>query len=659
MTSFSLSNYAQVILDGSFFVERFPEEIATELNEDTLYIAPSFFEECAAYKLHMTEHQREVFEYNLGVLGKVISRKKRRNKLTYADDLWSNLREISRAGRIRALLITSNLLLIQKVVLRQLKVDVYNLHELKFMPYTSFPQLQQAYSCKIDHQREWDEVSGEEKLKDSLDVYNENGWMCFLEVQKDTNTIEGLESRIYTEDDSPDRLVKVFKRMYRTAAKLENVAALQKLNEEKLQCSWAAFPLAQIYRDPRREQPLGFYMRKYEGYRTLDNEAHIDKRSEKRFSEVLEWCTMLAAQIAYLGVFGIYVTDYTEKNFLIAPDAVPDRHIIMVDTDSFCQGSYYGGRIREEWGSWKLLTIPSQDKIHVDNKADTIDLALRMLYAELFSIFSMGQMPIIDDRFVKLTAEGEEYFSDNGILRFVFPGGMWELLESVFQSNKLPSVDGLIYELRYIKKDGAAGDLELTYGQIKERFSDGRAWSVNGLADAEEDGDPEQDDHYDPAQDDGDDAAQEPPPVSESRYRRKIRKVDRRNHFAHPRLMGAVIEPQPQAVAGWTEEKKPSFRFVRRADATAWKEEQRKDRIKASRLGSWLQTLLPVLLIAFLVWLCFFSEIDLIFRIREMVTNFFSDIAQWWQDSVQPLSGRFRAGDNIPFLRDIMDAIRF
>lgn len=666
MASFALNDYSQVILDGSFFINRFPEELIRDLDEEKLYLAPTFWAECAAYIPHMTAPQRAVFDDNVELLKPKLykGQKVAAKRLQYAKDLWSNLCVISNSGRSRTLLISSNLLLIQKVVLRQLKVDVYNLHEMKFLSHGSYPTLKKDYQCKVDRELRKDEVDDSEERSwlrgPTLDVYDENRWMQTLYRSSDIQN--GLEAVMFTDRDKPDEIVKVFNWSHRTEEKLENVDQLQRLNREMLQCEWAAFPLAKVFRDSLKDQPVGFYMKKYEGYRVLGNEVHQSKRESQTVSTILDWCRMLVSQIAYLGVFGIYITDYNEENFLVASADAEDQHIIMLDTDSFCMGEYYGGRCKTEWAGWKILDIAGRRGTYVSNKADTIDLGVKLLYAEIFSILTAGQMPVVEEHFVADHEAAKEMFGENGLLRYVFPAKLWTLMETMFGGKRsdnravsIPSVDALIGALADVKKQASEADMNLTYGDLVKLRERGDAWKPNGLEDRKPE--PEAvEDLQTPGFDDDEDENEEeeapaptyePPSPGGKRSRepraprRSLRKVDRKNSFTHPRLMGAVIESQFSEPAAWDGgELKQGYRAVEKAPdrrgMSRWKEEQEQDRQKAGVAGNWLTRLLLFALIACVVWLCFFAQIDMIYQIRQAAVDFLSGIGVWWQEIVLP-----------------------
>ena len=648
MASFSLGSYSQIILDGSFFINRIPDEILRQMDEDSLYLSPTFVAECSAYKPHMTPAQRAVFDYNREQLKPKLSRNK---KLDYAEDLWNSLCVITKTGRSRVLLITSNLLLIQKVVLRQLRVDVYNLHELTFMPSSSFNSLKKQYQCKMDRQRRLKDLTDRDEIDwlrdDTLDVYDEKGWMRLL--WKASKVENGLEAVMYIDRDSPESLIKVFNWAHRTNDKLIHAQRLLELNREMLQCDWAAFPQMMIYRDVDQERPLGFYMKRFEGCQVLENEVRQENRNPLRFSTILRWCRMLASQIAYLGVFGIYVTDFTEQNFLLPAEGSAEEHMIMLDTDSFCLGEYYGARYKSEWDGWKILGLSGKRNVFVSNKADAIDLSLKLLYAEMFSILTAGQKPVVSERFVKDDPEINALFAKDGFLRYVFPGRLWSMMEDIFtRSNtdiRVPSVDLLLYELNWLEKNAPDGALELTYAELTEYYEQGRVWEPNGLGTVSpRQVEPELEKDRWRVEEPQPQPEYQPQPQPQPEYRqpwREIRKVNKKDHFTHSRLMGAFLDGDSPVTVPLEQQPKPLlFRPVRRKAANAWKEEQKQDQKRANQIGGWLVPLLLILLIAFTVWFCFFAQIDMIFEIRQMIMDFFSSFVEWWSETVMPMLRR-------------------
>lgn len=648
MRSFLLKDYKKVIVDGSIFINRFPEALAQELSGTKYYIASSFGAECACYQMHMTKEQRQVFDDNAAVL-----KKENAIFLEHSENLWSGLVHASTRGE-RVLLITSNLLLIEKIVLRELELDICDLHKQVFMPHSEFGTYRAQYTCRRD--REVDSpVRLFEASEGTLDVYDENRLYLTLkriagggkkqDGDDDEIIEEGLEAYLYEVPVDPGHMAKLFKHKRRSQDKLDHVKALLELNRTSLHCDWAALPEQMLYLG-RSGNPLGFMMRRFRKRRTLDV-AMSDKEFtlEKKLATVLDWCIMLTTELAYLAVFGLYVTDFSGCNFLVPDDDDEDRRINLLDIDSYCRDTYYGGKIDGEISHWRIL-----DASHSGSKADLIDMSIRLLFAEIFRIITGNNLPYQGlDRYLHDPEVG--LMPEDSQMRYLFPGKILKLMDRVLSKKsltdphramRLPSLDGLVAVLLQTREDMKVYSPEVTYGTLLQWHGEGVSWPINGL------GAPQESPEADPWE--GTTREPEKPKTRErdreSRRKQKqssaprpqpraVRRPDRNDPFTSARLMGAVMEPETMPLPN-----KPPRNPISRKRVNDWRHDVQQDREKAPTVNKWFSRGLFLTLFLLAVWLCLFADFSLLHQIRHSVLGWIERSAEWWTDEVLPLMDR-------------------
>lgn len=637
MRSFSIKDYARVIMDGSLFINRFPEKIAQELIGTEYHVAASFKYECECYKMHMTPEQQQVFRDN----GSILERGKLRT-LERAPDLWSGLVYASTRGR-PVLLITSNLLLIEKIVLRDLKLDIYNLHKKTFMPYDKFDAYREQYTFKPDPEVE--EVKLFDAGASSLDVFDDTMWYRQLERVSDEK--EGLEAYLYADPMEPESMAKIFRHKRRSSEKLGHVQKLLELNRTQLHCDWAAMPNQMLYLERDSKRPLGFLMRRFRNRRSLEVAVEVEPTAEKKVDTVLDWSIMLVTELAYLAVFGLYVTDFSGCNFLLpADDDKQDRRIRLLDVDSYCRDAYFGRKVDGEVSHWQILDAIRKSDV---TKADLIDMSTRLLFAEVFYIMTGGC------RAYEGTAQYAHdiggLMDDQGKMRYMFPGALLRLTDRVLSKaalmdtgrfGKVPFLDGLTAVLLQIRQELRAEDPELDYKTLLQWYDEGREWPLNGLGQGADPAEAEPEDTTDEKFEKNrrEEASKERPRKERREPERKpeprmIRWPDRSDPFTTARLMGAVVEPEPIPVPG----KVPRARVIRER-ATQWQQEERQDLKQAERLKKWFYKGLFLTIILLAVWLCFYAEFEQLHQIRQTVWAWLDRGVDWWNTEALPLMGR-------------------
>lgn len=573
---FHLYDYDEVVLDASFFINPFPQRFEEEFKRANFCSAKTFDAEYSVYKRYMTDPQRETAAANLHMLPKGKGR-----TLEYATDLWSNLvklSEMSLRNDKKYLLITSNLLLVQQVILRQLRIDVFNHHHNALIPSSQFSKL------KKDHyEYRWPSespISMPYNLDEMIVLYTKQGRSLFL----DRMDYPGSEAKIYQLRSDPNKYVKVFKKSVMQAngvEKIRNVHRLLKLNRQ-IAPEWAALPEEVLYWDSNATQEAGFVMKNVSQTLELDTVTSPEYWSINTYSKVVSWSMMLAGQIAYLGVFGIFVYDHNTLNFRLDMDA---GHMVMLDTDSFCMDNYFCNRQVQDLEVSRTFLY---DKDHLDSKADAVDKSLETLYARVFYLLTGNINPVLMGKFLHPEEDGKP--------RYCVPVNLWTVLKDVFEMRRLPSIDGLLFELNDVeKKLDDHPQWDLTYQQIEERYQDKQNWALNGISIQEEETPGSAS-----AAAEKNEAAPEPP-KRESLSNEELREIySKRNPFRMPSLSRVSVPDATTPVQQQSDTVPVRARYTSYEPRPTKEEKLEKERGK-KRILSFAKLLLALVLIG-VVW---------------------------------------------------------
>ena len=170
-------SYKIALLDASFFLSPFSDEVKKGLSNSKIYVAETFKSELEQYKLILSEKKQKVYEENI----KFLDRNTDLNTLNF-DSFGEQYRHLHNDifgfvlllvnVRARFVVITANQILIQKIVLQGLEVDIYDLSTNSFIKYEFFSTYQSRYKFS---EIIWTISATEEKIGSGTKLYRKNG----------------------------------------------------------------------------------------------------------------------------------------------------------------------------------------------------------------------------------------------------------------------------------------------------------------------------------------------------------------------------------------------------------------------------------------------------------------------------------------------------
>lgn len=338
----SAQSYQGIVVDASFFVRPFSEEFKQILANTPVYCAQTWENTVTAMRYGLEEPHKRFYADNLNVLNP-------RNPqppagVSCTEDVMGLLLSLASLGAAqgqRYLFASADRILIQRLVLEQVQVDIYDLWTDRCVNAEDFPKAARNYEFT---QTEWEQVLTADTAQDELTLYNENGMpvrLKHLEKDDDDNT-DGAEARIYACQDRPELLAKIYKKRSRslTKGKIRNIEKLQEKFGKNPGFSWAKVPRERLYLEPERRNVVGFLMEKIGEVTLLDELDLLNQEQEDiEIWKVVRLCWTLIRQVACLSIYGFCVYDYNDNNFSYS-HSQPDR-VQMMDTDSFCGGDYF------------------------------------------------------------------------------------------------------------------------------------------------------------------------------------------------------------------------------------------------------------------------------------------------------------------------------
>lgn len=468
--SIVLMNYTGVVLDDTFFTHEVPQELHQQLR-DMKVLLPKTLHECLAQNdVFLDAAGRKLLQHN----GNLLPPKEQIAYMEPYPDLDRSLCRLSddsRAAGARYLYITGNQLSIQKSILHELELDIFDLKHQLLIPAEHFQTLKSSVDFQSKGDQRLDDVplpANEIKnyKRATPDVlFNEAG-MEVLMKKNEEDTIsgcyqEGGEAKLYFVKDRPDSLAKILFPPKRYRGKAANIEMLQTLPKREFQ--WAMLPQERLFWDREKTHFAG-YLQKYAGntksFRSRVPSYEDDSYYSVSCASVLDTALKLTRQCLYLNNYGIYLCDFNPENF--AFDSEDDRFIIMWDTDSFCGGDYFSRNFTPEV-SYRLRDCAQAP----GRKKDVIDMCTEQLYTAVYWIVTLRsalwEKDETDDcwRYV----DPGQYTGMGAIV----PERLQELFWQVFAEGELPSADLLLYELAQAKKEV---DPQMTYGQLIQAQED-------------------------------------------------------------------------------------------------------------------------------------------------------------------------------------------
>ena len=442
-----LREFAFVILDATFFTARFPDELGKQLAGMNLYVPMTFYSEKTQYAALLTDEQRQIYDQNYAVLTTSTINTVKIDTVKhkpFQSDIWGTVNVLSQiAAGMRCLLITSNQLLLQRVVLEHVPVAIYYLPENEYIAVED--QTTWMAACEFQDATGEDLACPYEELPDELTLYQPDGDPVRLE-QTD---MDGAEAKIYTLPEDPTVIAKIFSGKKLEQKKIRNVKMLREIGR-KMSVPWAMFPQKELFWDEACTVHAGFiqtYATKAEG---LDQNAlycgdpfspYCDLNT--KISVTVNRCLQLVRQIALLNIYGLYLSDYNLANF--AEDFENSGHILMWDVDSFCSRYY-------KPSSWDNDMQPDF-LIHREEKsnAEAMVNCTEMMYIRVFRMLTLGYRAFEQKKRDFLLANTN---SSNQWRKESVPSNIWDLFELVFkdQNRSAISVDALLHELTVASK---------------------------------------------------------------------------------------------------------------------------------------------------------------------------------------------------------------
>lgn len=435
------NEYKIALLDSSFFVSSFSEGVKNGLSNIKVYVADTFNSEIEQYKLILSSKRQSIYDSNVRFLNENMrlntlnldSFGSKSEKLN--NDVWG-LVTLLVGLNAKFVVITANQTLIQKIILNELKVDIYDLNVNDFINYISFSTLKSRYSFT---EVAWTTPLMDVKITENSTLYCKDHSQITLAKEIKT----GLEANLYLIKGKSGLIAKIFKKDKLSASKYKNIKRLCGINE-KLDIDWAIFPKEILYYDSNCTRPAGFL----EDYVSIgdnldDNPLFLgdpfnvtEEFLSKKQSYAVDLCLKVVRQVCYLNIFGFYISDFNLGNFATIKN---DENIQMWDTDSFGYESFFG-----KYFSPNYTESKNHPKYDTRTKDGAIDICNDALYQFVFSMLSLGDSPI-SELTGKFKYDNPNYFAISK--KKLFPQNMWNHLENVFRGNKAPSAETLLRQL--------------------------------------------------------------------------------------------------------------------------------------------------------------------------------------------------------------------
>lgn len=443
--------YRIVVLDSTFFSAYFTQELKEGLNNTKVYVSGTFNAEIEEYRKVISEERKKIYSENFDYLNKNVvlntmnldSTGGRADKLN--NDIWgliSLMVELNKKFNAKIAIVTANRILIEKIILKGIDADLYDLNKRMFIEKGNFFTLRNKFS--------FHEVTSVEKQTDirvttGTTVYSKN----YKSIILGDEITSGLEATIYCVKSDKSYIVKIFKKDKLSASKLKNLHNISGINDD-LKIEWALFPTEVVYSDSECKIPIGFIEKRVTTGANLDNNALYwgdplsveEEYLTKRISYSLDICLKVVRQICYLNTYGFFVSDYNMGNFAFSN--LSSDVIQMWDTDSFGYQNFFGRYFSPEYKECK--NHPPYD---ISKKEGAIAICEDALHQFVFKVLALGDSPISE---FKQTFKYDNENYPNVIRSSFFPSNVWNYLADVFKGKKEPSSETLLYELTVAQK---------------------------------------------------------------------------------------------------------------------------------------------------------------------------------------------------------------
>lgn len=444
-----LHQYNVVLLDYSFFTSQIPDELLNQIKllcddnykgNTLLCSSETFWIVGNELRKLLSPHQKRICDSNCKCIRKekitILSPPEYRSDI--AAGIWGLLSLLSsnKTDDLSLLIITSDALLIQRMVLNQYHIDIYDLNSNKLLRESQYEEISKDYEFLESDDEEFPEPLD---LDDELTVYLSNG----QEVTLEDADLEGAEAKLYRWTEEPDLIAKIFFEEGINWEKVQNIRYLMETGEDK-QLPWMQFPIDMLFWDKECTHPAGFLQKYVTQAVSLEQPIFIGNLSEvdlelEHPSETADLCLRLSRQILFLNILGIYISDYNLSNFA-EKEKFKGNNVILWDVDSFCSRNYHPKRWAND------LPLPHIiDDLDTNSNAECIERCTESCYAHVFRLLTLG-CPVVE-------ADSLEFFlnkdSADYIRRKFMSNDVWELMRQVFekQDNNIPCLDALVFEL--------------------------------------------------------------------------------------------------------------------------------------------------------------------------------------------------------------------
>lgn len=443
------SNYRIAVLDSSFFLSEFTQEVKNGLKNIKVYVSGSFDSELEQYKLFLSREKLTILNSNLSFLTNSLSvntfdmSSAGEKAVKLHNDIWGLISLlVSLKGNF--VVITANQILMQRIILDNIPADIYDLNSNTFRNASSF-----AYS-KVTYEfgrTSWPIPQRPDKVaKEGTTLYKNSGGTITLGEEMHS----GLEGVLYRIKGQYQTIAKIFNKEELPGNKFSNLKNIAGINK-RYDISFAAFPEDLLYYDSDCKIPAGFTEALVSSGENLgENPLYLGNISDcptskldTRQSESIELCLKIVRQVCYLNVLGFFISDFNYSNFSIPSSNNP--YVQMWDVDSFGYGKYFS----EIDAGYKL----SRD-YNYSVKRDAIASCYDELYLFVFSILSLGDYPMSEK-------DGVFKYSKSDYLsrpiaqsrKKLFPTPLWNLFSDVFTRKKEPSAEALLDQLSATYQD--------------------------------------------------------------------------------------------------------------------------------------------------------------------------------------------------------------
>ncbi len=327
----SPQKYTGILLDATFFFPLRPE-LTRLLGRTPLWVCATWQTTVALLGELLTGAEKAVYLENLSYL----RAQKPRQMPGVRSDLFGTVLTLAARPAERWLLVTADQTLLQRVILEDLPIDLYDLFQDTHIPRSAFP------ARRRELELEWsDRVCPTVDIlqADPLVLYDET-WNP-IRLEKAHRFAEGREAYLYRCPGQPDRCIKLFRQpnsreAFLTPEKLGHIRRLQKAFSDRGPGFWATVPVGLIYDE--NHDPVGFQMYTTAATEPISSDDYLHRTQNRvPIFRVLQRCVSLVVQMMYLNVYGFYVCDFNSGNFRCMGDGA---QVVMLDADSFSSGNF-------------------------------------------------------------------------------------------------------------------------------------------------------------------------------------------------------------------------------------------------------------------------------------------------------------------------------